>query len=124
MKMFAVVVMLLGATFGFSQGKVRMQHSHGALKSVQADQKSGYNVLGVVHKDQCGTWIEVMGHNGQRKVHPVNLPKEFEKEGKLVRFDYGVTPRNIKRTCGTKEVYVQNVHHGRPVRGSHAVHKL
>lgn len=124
MKMLAVAVMLLGATYGFSQGKVRMTHYQGALKSVPADQKTGYNVLGVVHKDRCGTWIEVKDNRGQRQVHPVNMPKEFEQDGKLVRFDYGVTPMNVKKACGAKEVYVQNMHHARPFRGTQATHRL
>lgn len=124
MKMFAVAVMLLGATYGFSQGKVRMTHHQGALKSVVADQKTAFNMLGVVHKDKCGTWIEVKDERGHRQVHPVDLPKEFDNDGKLIRFDYAVTPMNVKKECGAKEVYVQNVHHARAVKGTHATHRL
>lgn len=110
--------MLLGATYGFSQNKMRFKPS-GPLKSVAVEQKMDYQVLGTVHvgnSKDCATWIDVNDNGRQFRVNPVNLPENFKVEGRQVRFDYGVTSNDSPRLCGGKAVYVQNVKMAKPYK--------
>lgn len=110
--------MLLGASYGFSQNKVRLKPT-GPLKSVAVEQKMDYQVNGIVHlasSKDCATWIEVNDNGRQFRVNPVNLPEDFKVDGKHVRFDYGVTSNESPRLCGGKAVYVQNVRTAKPYK--------
>src|SRR3989338_9942271 len=116
MRTIILSCMLLGASYGFSQNKVRIKPT-GPLKSIAVEQKMAYQVNGIVHvasSNECATWIEVDDHGRSLRVNPVNLPENFKVDGKRVRFDYGVTTNETPRLCGGKAVYVQNVHGAKP----------
>ncbi len=118
--MFVITCMLLGASYGFSQNRVKVTPVAGTLKSMPAEQKVAYDVSGVVRSNgsgDCGTWIEVVENGRVMRLNPVNLPESFKVDGRNIHFDYGVTTNNSPAVCGGKAVYVQNVSGKKPFTG-------
>jgi len=113
MKMFILAFMLLGVTYGYSQEKVRPVVKTAKLQAVSVDQKTAYQVVGVVHVadvNACGTWLEVRQGSKVVRLNPVNLPESFNVDGKRIKFDYGVTGNKSANVCaGNSSVFVENV---------------
>jgi hypothetical protein len=113
MKMFILAFMLLGVTYGYSQEKARPQLKTAKLQAVSTEQKTGYQVVGVVHvadANACGTWIEVQQGSKVVRLNPVNLPESFNVDGKRIKFDYGVTGNKSANVCaGNSSVFIENV---------------
>ena len=113
MKMFILACMLLGVTVGYSQERKKPVATAAKIKSVPVTQRTGYQVTGIVHVNNlnaCGTWISFEQGKKVVRLFPENLPAVFKKDGKVIRFDYGVVKNNNGVVCqGGNTVLLENV---------------